>query len=443
MNHYPVRLLAARKAPAPLVCCVMGWFAILICCATPLEASDGLDGKLVVGYQGWFGCPNDFEANKAWQHWFLRGVRSEFMTVDLLPSVGQIDSKDLCETGIPRADGQGTIKLFSSQNPKIVFAHFRWMRDAEIDGAATQRFVSEIGDPVKRRRSDHVLTNVRAASEGNNRVFFVVFDVSGEKAESVVSDVRQDWRHLVNDLKLTDSPAYMRDHGKPVLELWGFGFRTRVGAPEEVGALIRDLKTGQDGLAAVTLIGGVPARWRTLEVDAKPEAGWAKVYRSYDVISPWWVGRFNDEVSATAFTRDVVVPDLAEARRAGVRYMPVIFPGFSAYNQQLNHGNLHDAVLDRIPRRCGKFLWWQVSSLLSQHVDMLYAAMFDEADEGTALFPMETQPDKLPAGSHMVYLNQDGCSLPEDWYLRVVGRAAQYIHRGETPPVKLSDVVSP
>ncbi len=65
---------------------------------------------------------------------------------------------------------------------------------------------------------------------------------------------------------------------------------------------------------------------------------------------------------------------------------------------------------------------------------MLYAAMFDEVDEGTALFPTETRADKLPEGAQMVYLNQDGCSLPDDWYLRVTGRAAEYLHQHKTPP---------
>jgi len=38
------------------------------------ESADDLKGRLIVGYQGWFGCPNDFEDNKVWQHWFVKGV---------------------------------------------------------------------------------------------------------------------------------------------------------------------------------------------------------------------------------------------------------------------------------------------------------------------------------------------------------------------------------
>lgn len=404
---------------------------------------NGLDGKLIVGYQGWFGCPEDFEDNKAWQHWFVKGVRPEFLTVDLLPSVHEIRPEDLCDTGLPRADGQGTIKLFSSQNPNVVTTHFRWMRERGIAGAAAQRFIAEMSRPEKKRRSDHVMKNVRAAAEANGRVFFVVYDVSGASPATVAEDIRRDWRYLANDLKLIDSPAYLRDHGKPVLELWGFGFGDRPGAPDEVIALIEDLKNGREGLPAATVIGGVPSRWRTLTGDSKPDPAWAKVYRAYDVISPWSVGRFSDEEGADAFLRDVVIPDLEETRRLGLGYMPVVFPGFSWFNLQTNRNKPDQAVLNRIPRRCGRFLWRQVANLLGAGVTTLYAAMFDEVDEGTALFPAETRMDKLPAGANMVFLNQDGCALPDDWYLRVTGEAARMLRSRAPPPRKLEDVIRP
>jgi hypothetical protein len=69
--------------------------------------------------------------------------------------------------------------------------------------------------------------------------------------------------------------------------------------------------------------------------------------------------------------------------------------------------------------------------------------MFDEADEGTAIFPAETRADKLPAGTKMVYLNDDGCSLPDDWYLRISGAAAKFLHDSAVPPAQLDAVVRP
>jgi hypothetical protein len=296
---------------------------------------------------------------------------------------------------------------------------------------------------VKKARSDNVLKNVMAAAEAYGRVFFVVFDISGVNPRTVTDDVRQDWRHLVEDLKLTASPAYLRDRGKPVVELWGFGLGDRPGNPEDVAALVADLKSGRDGLAAATVIGGVPTHWRTLNIDAKSDAAWANVYRSYDVISPWSVGRFTDEAGADAFLRDVLKPDLAETHRLGLRYMPVVFPGFSWSNLMRNRGKLDQAVLNRTPRNCGRFLWRQFDNVLTAGIDSIYVAMFDEADEGTAIFPAETRADKLPKGAQMVYLNQGGCSLPDDWYLQVTGAAARYLHEGQTPPQQLDAVIRP
>ncbi|TLZ42002.1 MAG: hypothetical protein E6K23_04590 [Gammaproteobacteria bacterium] len=261
--------------------------------------------------------------------------------------------------------------------------------------------------------------------------------------QTVTEDIRNDWRYLVETLRLTDSRAYLPDHGKPVIELWGFGLGNRPGTPESVGALIADLKTGTHGLAAVTVIGGVPTRWRTLDGDAKPDRAWTSVYRSYDVISPWAVGRFSDEVGADQFVREVVQPDLIETRRLGLRYLPVVFPGFSRSNLMRNRNRADQVILNKIPRNCGRFLWRQISDLLQLHVDALYVAMFDEADEGTAIFPAEPRADKLPAGAKMVYLNEDGCALPDDWYLLHQRRGGKIPARRDRPPSQLDAVVQP
>ncbi|HZP13333.1 MAG TPA: hypothetical protein VFB36_13015, partial [Nevskiaceae bacterium] len=129
-----------------------------------VPASNALSGKVLAGYQGWFGCPGDFQGNTVWQHWFLKRVAPVNLTVDLLPATSTIAASDLCDTGLLRADGT-TLKLFSSQNANVVRAHFAWMRDRGIDGVALQRFSSELADPVKKARADHVLANVRAAAE--------------------------------------------------------------------------------------------------------------------------------------------------------------------------------------------------------------------------------------------------------------------------------------
>src|SRR5881275_1161070 len=91
----------------------------------------GLAHRLIVGYQGWFGCPEDFDSNTSWKHWFANGPRPESLTVDVLPSVRELMPEDLCDTGMPRRDGHGTVKLYSAQNPSVVAKHFAWMREQE------------------------------------------------------------------------------------------------------------------------------------------------------------------------------------------------------------------------------------------------------------------------------------------------------------------------
>ena len=62
-----------------------------------------------------------------------------------------------------------------------------------------------------------------------------------------------------------------------MLQLWGFGFKDRPGSPAAVSMLITDLKRGRENLSPVTLIGGVPAHWRTLDGDSQSEIGRAHV----------------------------------------------------------------------------------------------------------------------------------------------------------------------
>ena len=72
---------------------------------------------------------------------------------------------------------------------------------------------------------------------------------------------------------------------------------------------------------------------------------------------------------------------------------------------------------------------------------MLYTAMFDEVDEGTAMYKMAETWNDLPAGATMVPLDADGISLPSDWYLQVGGEAARML-RGEIP-VQINLPISP
>jgi hypothetical protein len=148
------------------------------------------------------------------------------------------------------------------------------------------------------------------------------------------------------------------------------------------------------------------------------------VYKKFDVISPWSVGRYAGNPGADIFKANTLEPDLADCKEKGMDYMPVIFPGFSWHN--LKNGL---AALNQTPRRGGKFFWHQAYNAVSMGVDMIYVAMYDEVNEGTAMFKIAENSSQLPTTGAFVPLNADGTALPSDWYLKLMGEATKMLRR--------------
>jgi hypothetical protein len=383
-----------------------------------------LDRKLMFGYQGWFGCPGDGSPLGAWEHWFVRGRPASAATlrVDMWPDVSELDADERCVTPFVLPAG-ASAQLYSAFNPKTVDRHFRWMEEYGLAGAFLQRFTLGLGNPALLGFRDAVARNVQSAAEANGRVFAIMYDISGHPRNTVVADVERDWIHLVDALHVTSSPRYLHHHGRPLLALWGLGFPDRSPTPEQAAELIEFFKNHPEPRYRVTLMGGVPARWRTLRGDSRPDPEWAGVYRSFDVLSPWSVGRFRDAPGVDRFYAEQVSQDIAETRRVGVEYMPVVFPGFSWHNLNAT------SPLNRIPRLGGRFFWRQVERALAAGSTMLYVAMFDEVDEGTAMFKIAPAPSDAPADVPLVTLDADGEELPSDWYLRLASEAQQALER--------------
>lgn len=57
--------------------------------------------------------------------------------------------------------------------------------------------------------------------------------------------------------------------------------------------------------------------------------------------------------------------------------------------------------------------------------------------------PVVARQQELPLGTRMIALDQDGCDLPADWYLRVSGSLADHLRSGKVPPESLSQVMRP
>ena len=379
-----------------------------------------LERKMLLGYQGWFACPGDGSPVNAWIHWFRSQTpTASNATVDFLPDVTELAPDELFNTAMTYSNG-APVQVYSAENPKTVLRHFQWMRDYHIDGVFLQRFSSELSNPNFAAWRNQVASNVWAGAEAYGRVFAIMYDISGQPTNTLVSTLTNDWNFLVTTMKITSSPRYQRHHSKPVVAIWGFGFTDRPGTPQDALTVINQFKAG-----GFTVMGGVPTYWRTLNNDSQSDPAWANVYRAFDIISPWAVGRYSDEPGADSFQQNLILPDLSLTTSLGLDYMPVIFPGFSWHN-------LNGGPLNQIPRNAGNFYWHQAYNAVSAGCTMVYGAMFDEMDEGTAMLKLAPTPAQLPAQGAFVPLNIDGTNLPSDWYLRLAGAATRML-RGDSP----------
>ena len=325
------------------------------------------------------------------------------------------------------------VRLYSPQFPSVQNLHFRWMADYNIDGAFAQRFVADLSDPVVRAARDRVALNVAAAAEAHGRVFLIEYDLSGVADAAIVPSLTTDWAHLTRDLKLTASTAYLHHRGAPAVVVWGLGFNDEghPATPATARAVQALFAT-----AGVTLIGGVPTGWRTRTGDAQPDPAWDAVYAAFSVVHPWLVGRFPDDAGADRELARNILPDAALCQGRGQDYLPVVWPGFS-------WSNMGNGPLNQIPRRGGAFLRHQLSNVLNStngSISMVFGAMFDEWDEGTAMAKIAATKDDVPAQGNFIYAGIDGGAVPGDTWLRLLGDAAGTLHAraravaGPTPP---------
>lgn len=378
-----------------------------------------LYGKVMCGYQGWFSVPGDGGPEHGWRHWTKDGgpLADGNAKVDLWPDVSELDPAQRFPTGFKMADGSPA-EVFSSYEKATVLKHFEWMQEYGIDGVFVQRFANGLKNPGSLDHCNTVLASCRAGANLHGRAYAVMYDLSGLPAGHI-DDVIDDWRALKNEMVITEDPAYLNHHGKPVVAIWGVGFNDhRDYTLAECRRLIEFFKHDpEDGGCTVML--GVPANWRELQGDAVNDPELLKVIALADIVSPWTVGRYTNPAGAARYAENNLKPDQAWCRERNIDYMPVVFPGFSWHNMK-------GGPSDQIPRQHGQFLWSQFREAKNANVAMLYVAMFDEVDEGTAIFKCV---NNVPVGEKSKFVTFEG--LPSDFYLRMVGNGTKLIH-GET-----------
>jgi len=391
---------------------------------------------VMAGYQGWFTAEGD-GAERGWRHYQKKscgGFTPGCTSVDFWPDMKEYPKK--YTTPFSFANGDNAT-LFSPIDEETVDLHFKWMKEYGIDGVFMQRFVNEVkkSNPKGKAHFNKVLQNALYAANKYNKAICVMYDLSGCTSADLAY-VQTDWEELQRLFSLfnnTINPNYLRHNKKPLVVIWGVGFKDgRKYTIADVDHLVDKIK-GPTKKVSVML--GVPYYWRTLKKDTENDSSLHAVIKKCDIIMPWAVGRYNqsnyDKVAMNALPKDI-----QWCKDNNVDYVPLVFPGFSWGNLKNN-----TAIYNAIPRNEGDFFWKQVAGAKLAGAQSLYVAMFDEIDEGTSIFKC-LRENELPLNGKNKFVGIEN-NLDSDYYLWLTGKAGNWV-RGETgystiKPIRYSD----
>lgn len=388
---------------------------------------------VMAGYQGWFAADGD-ASGRGWYHYqngscggFLPGCSS----VDFWPDMKEYTKQ--YKSPFKFANGTDAF-LYSPYDEESVDLHFKWMKDYGIDGVFMQRFVGEIKatNPKGKAHFNKVLENALKAANKYQRAICVMYDLSGCSSADVAY-LENDWNELQTLFALFDNkknPTYLRHNGKPLVTIWGVGFNDgRAYSIADVDKLVDKIK-GPAKKVSVML--GVPYYWRTLKNDTENSTALHALIKKSDIIMPWAVGRYSS-ANYNSVAGGELAADIQWGKTNNIDYVPLVFPGFS-------WGNLKNdpTMYNSIPREKGDFLWKQVAGAKLSGAQSLYVAMFDEIDEGTAIYKCAREGE-LPLHGDKKFVGIDA-DLASDYYLWLTGQAGKWFHGdngfGMTKPIR-------
>ncbi|NJL19287.1 MAG: hypothetical protein HC901_03115 [Bdellovibrionaceae bacterium] len=247
------------------------------------------------------------------------------------------------------------VKLYSSYDFETVDLHVKWMKEYGIKGLCLQRQQNIIDDDKTRAWRDQVAQHVRKACEKYG-VHFLIMPCNNAKSEkqneNVVERFKADWTHLVDDLKITESPMYARQEDKPVVIIWGLGFANRPLTPREATAIIDFFKDSPEPYRAY-LAGGVQRGFLNYSGAGNSSGDWLAVYDKLDMITPWRGVQIINSDNARETTVNTLTAEKKWCDQRQIEYLPVIFAGASASGTKGSSPN-------NIPRLGGQYYWNQL-----------------------------------------------------------------------------------
>lgn len=365
-------------------------------------------GLVMCGYQGWHNTPTD-GSERGWTHLGKGGVfKPGSCNIDLWPDVSEY--KKTYITDFKLADSTNAY-VYSSADESTTDLHFSWMKKYGIDGVFMQRFVAEVKREKGKIHFDKVLSQAMAAAKKYDRAICIMYDLSGMRPgdEQVLLKDMDELTAKYNLFSAKACPTYLHHNGKPLVTVWGVGFSDRRAyGLKEAEIIVNTLKS-----KGFSVMLGVPTYWREFGNDTGKDPEFHALIKKCDIIMPWFVGRYN-ETSFESF-KALIPKDIEWCKSYKVDYAPLVFAGFS-------WRNMNGPKATQIPRNKGSFLWKQVVASMNAGAEMLYVAMFDEIDEGTAIYKVTNNP---PVGKS-AFVTYEG--QPSDFYLKLVGEAGKWMH---------------
>jgi len=374
-------------------------------------------GLVMAGYQGWHDTPDD----GAGLGWFAYGgnegkFEPGCCSIDYWPDTSEYPV--LYETPFLYEDGSHAF-IQSPQDWSTVETHFRWMEEYGLDGVFMQRFISTIEQPEYKAHFDTVLDHAMRAANIHSRAVCVMYDLTqiSETGRQFLLDDIKELSVKYNMFDHKKNPSYLWHNGRPLVTVWGVGFPDRPQRDFEEGMkIVRDLK--EMGFSVMI---GVPTFWRELGPDTLPDERLHDAILACDIVLPWFVGRYNREQYPEF--HELIRKDIEWTEEHGIGYAPLCTPGFSFENS--THWN------DQIPRENGAFFKDQLDFCIGAGAEMIYVAMFDEIDEGTAIYKLARRTPVSEYGSEFVQLDE---GEQPDHYLVLAGEASRAIKSAQASP---------
>lgn len=170
-------------------------------------------------------------------------------------------------------------------------------------------------------------------AEKYGKYFAVEYDLSGKPADwdpSVYTPILE--ADYVNVLApLFQSPNYIYQDGRPVIEIWGVGINPSPnGPPGTTWQSIIQQFQGADENPWVII--GIPHNWLDFRNPANDPSGYWSAFQQAQCLQPWPVGAFSSVSDLEWSLQNELLPGKAQTDAWGIKYSGAFTPGGSNKN---------------------------------------------------------------------------------------------------------------